>query len=82
MEMISEELGMSRMQLYRKITSLLDKKPSQYIKELKMKKAYELIKIKGLNISETMFELGYTNFTHFSKLFFEINGMYPRDLMD
>ena len=74
-------MSISRMQLYRKMTAIVNKKPSELIKEIKMKKAYELMKDKGLNITETMYELNYTSYSHFTKLFTEVNGVSPRNLM-
>lgn len=76
---ICKKMAMSRMQLYRKMQAIINKKPSQYIKELKMKKAYTLITEKGLNITETMYEVGYANYSHFSRLYAEINGKTPRE---
>jgi AraC-like DNA-binding protein len=61
--------------------ALVNKKSSQYIREIKMKKAYEIIKTKGYNITETMYATGYTSYTHFSRLFTEINGISPRKLL-
>ena len=81
MDKICQMMSISRMQLYRKTTAIIDKKPSELVKEIKMKKAYELIKEKGLNITEAMNELDYTSYTHFTKLFTEVNGVSPRNLM-
>lgn len=80
-EDICQIMCISRMQFHRKMSALFSQKPSQYIKEIRMKKAYELIIEKGLNITETMQEVGYTNHSHFSKLFLEVNGVLPRDMM-
>lgn len=80
-EEIGRIMAMSRMQLYRKMTAVIGKKPSQYINEIKMKKAYILLKDKGLNITEVMYELGYSNHSHFSKKFFEVNGILPREIL-
>ena len=74
-------MAMSRMQLYRKMTAIINKKPSQYIKEIKMEKAYNLMKEKGLNITETMYEIGYTNYSHFTRLFVEVNQISPREVL-
>ena len=74
-------MAMSRMQLYRKMIAIINKKPSQYIKEIKMKKAYNLMKEKGLNITETMYEIGYTNYSHFTRLFVEVNQISPREVL-
>lgn len=81
MDEICRLMCMSRMQLYRKMMAILTQKPSQYIKEIKMKRALELMKQKGYNITETMYEVGYTNYTHFSKLFAEVNGESPRKIL-
>lgn len=80
-EEICRAMSLSRMQLYRKMTAIINKKPSQYIKEIKMKKAYTLMKEQGLNITETMYEVGHTNYTHFSRLFQEVNGISPREVL-
>jgi signal transduction histidine kinase/ligand-binding sensor domain-containing protein/CheY-like chemotaxis protein len=72
---------MSRMQLYRKMTAIVNKKPSQLIKEIKMKKAYKLFTEKGMNITETMYELDYTNYSYFTRQFTEVNGISPRKLL-
>jgi ligand-binding sensor domain-containing protein/DNA-binding NarL/FixJ family response regulator len=74
-------MAMSRMQLYRKMAAIINKKPSQYVKELKMKKAYELIKEKGMNITEAMYEVGYSNYSYFSKKFTEVNSISPREVL-
>jgi len=72
---------MSRMQLYRKMTAITNKKPSQYIKEIKMKRAYSLMKDKGLNITEVMYEVGYSNYSYFSRRFSDVNGISPREVL-
>jgi len=81
MDDICSAMGMSRMQLHRKITAILNQKPSQFIKEVKMKRAYSLLKDKGFNITETMYEVGYSNYSYFSKLFVEIHGISPREIL-
>lgn len=81
MDDICTAMGMSRMQLHRKVTAILNQKPSQFIKDVKMKRAYSLLKEKGLNITETMYEVGYSNYSYFSKLFVEVHGISPRELL-
>ena len=81
MDDICSAMGMSRMQLHRKITAILNQKPSQFIKEVKMKRAYSLLTEKGFNITETMYEVGYSNYSYFSKLFVEIHGISPREIL-
>ena len=71
----------SRMQLYRKLTGIIDKKPSEYIKEIKMRKAYSMLKDDGMNITEVMFEVGYSNYSYFSRRFAMVNGISPREVL-
>ena len=75
-------MNVSRMQLHRKTIAVFSKKPSQVVKEIRMKKAYELIAVGGCNITEAMQETGYTNHSYFAKLFVEVNGISPRELVE
>lgn len=52
-----------------------------YIQKLKLEKANLLLKDKILNIGEIAKDVGYKHQGHFSKLFFETYGIYPKDLL-
>jgi len=52
-----------------------------YIQKLKLEKANLLLKEQVLNIGEITKEIGYKHQGHFSKLFFENFGVYPKDLL-
>jgi AraC-like DNA-binding protein len=52
-----------------------------YIQKLRLEKANLLIKDKILNIGEIAKDVGYKHQGHFSKLFFETYGIYPKDLL-
>ena len=52
-----------------------------YIQKLRLEKANLLLKDKLLNIGEISKEVGYKHQGHFSKLFFENYGVYPKDLL-
>ena len=52
-----------------------------YIQKLKLEKANLLLKDKILNIGEIAKDVGYKHQGHFSKLFFENYGIYPKDLL-
>jgi AraC-like DNA-binding protein len=73
-------MGMSRPQLYRKTTSLTGKSPNDFIKEIRMRKAWHLLKLKKGNISEVALEVGYSNPSYFSKIFHESFGCTPSEL--
>lgn len=52
-----------------------------YIQKLRLEKANLLLKDKVLNIGEIAKDVGYKHQGHFSKLFFETYGVYPKDLL-
>ncbi len=52
-----------------------------YIQKLRLEKANLLLKEQFLNIGEVAKEVGYKHQGHFSKLFFEFYGVYPKDLL-
>lgn len=52
-----------------------------YIQKLRLEKANLLIKDKILNIGEIAKDVGYKHQGHFSKLFFDTYGIYPKDLL-
>ncbi|MFT5835670.1 MAG: AraC-like DNA-binding protein [Sulfurimonas sp.] len=52
-----------------------------YIQKLRLEKANLLLKERSLNIGEIAKEVGYKHQGHFSKLFFENYGIYPKDLL-
>jgi len=52
-----------------------------YIQQLKLEKANLLLKDQFLNIGQIAKEVGYKHQGHFSKLFFQKYGIYPKDLL-
>ena len=52
-----------------------------YVQKLRLEKANLLLKERFLNIGEIAKEVGYKHQGHFSKLFFEFYGVYPKDLL-
>ena len=77
---LSKLIGKSRPQLYRKVTSLMGISPHEFIKEVRLRKAWRLVKAKKGNISEITFEIGYSNPSHFAKIFREKFGYTPSQL--
>ncbi|MGB3851129.1 MAG: nickel-binding protein [Tunicatimonas sp.] len=77
---LCELIGVSRPQLYRKTTSLTGKSPNNFIKDLRMQKAWRLLKSREGNISEVALEVGYSNPSYFSKVFQASFGHKPSAL--
>jgi len=78
-EVLGSEIGMSRVQLHRKLTGLLGMSASSFIREIKIKRAAELL-VKGqLTVSEVMYEVNIKSRAYFIKCFKEKYGVLPTE---
>ncbi|HLG40933.1 MAG TPA: nickel-binding protein [Chitinophagaceae bacterium] len=66
---LGKHLGLSKSQLYRKINSLTGRPANNFIKELRLQKAYKLIRNKYGNVSEVAFETGFSSPSYFTRSF-------------
>ena len=71
-------LGMSRVQLYRKIKALLGYSVSDYIKQVRLKKASFLLLESDLTISEVAYEVGFSSPAYFSTAFKQMYQVSPK----
>lgn len=78
-EILSDEMGMSSTHLYRKLKSLTQLSANEIIKRYRIKKASLLLKNKEGNISEIMYEVGFSNLSYFSKCFRAEFGLTPKE---
>ncbi len=78
-EKLSQELGMSRVQLFRKISALTNKNVADYIAEYKLQKAKILLKEQEKNIAEIAYELGFSTPSYFTTFFKQKTNQTPTD---
>jgi len=78
-ESLVKQFGMSRAQLYRKITELTGYSPNNFIREVRLKNAVKLIETQKGNISEIAYETGFNNPSYFSKCFQRRFGLLPSE---
>lgn len=74
-----KQFGMSRAQLYRKITDLTGYSPNNFIREVRLKNALKLIETQKGNISEIAYESGFNNPSYFSRCFYNKFGILPSE---
>ncbi|MDX2128827.1 MAG: response regulator [Chloroherpetonaceae bacterium] len=79
-EDLAEKAGYSRSQLHRKFKAITGKSASQFLQELRLNRAKDLLKSGRFNVSEVSFQVGYSNLSYFSKVFKETFGMLPSDI--
>ena len=80
-DMISEEVGISRVHLHRKMKELTGQTPHDFIRGIRLKKAAQLLTERGMNVTEVMYACGFANSASFSTIFRKYYGMSPRDYM-
>lgn len=78
-EEFAGQIGMSRMQLHRKLKSLLGVSATEFIRNERLKNAAELLKKGNGNISEIAYSVGFNDISYFSKCFKEEYGCTPTE---
>lgn len=79
MELLYNELGMSRTQLFRKIKTISDLTPNKLITNIRMKMAVEKLKTGGMSIAEVGYEVGFSDPAYFSKVFKSVFNQTPTE---
>ena len=79
---IAEEVGLSRVHLHRKMKELTGQTPHDFIRNIRLKQAANLLAAHNMNITEVMYACGFNNAASFSTIFKKFYGMSPRDYMN
>lgn len=80
-EAFGQEIGLSRVQLYRKVKALTGSTVVDLLKQARLHKARELLTTTDKSISEVSYEVGFTAPSYFSKCFREEYGITPTELI-
>ena len=78
-EIMSSDVGLSRVQLYRKMKELTGLTPTEFLRNLRLEQAARLLKERKVNISQVAWSLGYNNVGHFSRIFKQHFGVTPTE---
>ena len=76
-EKLSNDIGLSRSQLHRKLQALTNDSASKFIRTYRLKKALTKLKEKSASISEIAYDVGFNNVSYFNKCFLETFGYRP-----
>jgi len=77
LEMIGQEVGCSPFYLSRIFSREVGLTIPQYLRNLRMERAAELLRTGRYNVTEAATEVGYSSLSHFSKAFCETIGCCP-----
>ena len=76
-EIFSEKIGLSRRQFYQKIKSITGLTPTEFILNIRLKRAALLIAEKTGSISEIAYSVGFNNLSYFARAFKKQFGVTP-----
>lgn len=79
--MISKEIGISRVHLYRKTKELTNQTPHELIRNIRLKQAANLLSKQHYNITEVMYACGFNSSAFFSSTFKKFYGVSPTEYM-
>ena len=74
---LAAKMGMSRSNLLRKIKKLTGLSASQFIRNVRLQRAMDMLKQSSLNVSEVSYEVGFASTSYFIKCFREYYGYPP-----
>lgn len=78
-ERLTEEVGISRAQLHRKMKEITGISAGEFIRNLRLEQAARLISEGKINVTQVAFSVGFTNQTHFLTAFKKHYGMTPTE---
>lgn len=81
-EDLGDEVGISRVQLYRKVKALTGMTPVEILRETRLKRAMQLLKTTDKTVSEIANEVGFATPGYFSSCFKKQYDKYPTDVRE
>ena len=80
-EQFGKEVGMSRMQLHRKLKALTGKSASNYLRSIRLNKAKKMIEEQKGSISEIAYSVGFSSPQYFTRSFKDEFGYPPSEML-
>jgi signal transduction histidine kinase/ligand-binding sensor domain-containing protein/DNA-binding response OmpR family regulator len=78
-ETLGKDVGMSRMQLYRKLKALTDHSANEFIRSIRLKRAAQLLEQNQLSVAEVTYDVGFTDLPYFRECFKKMFGVTPSE---
>ena len=76
-ELFQQKMAMSRMQLHRKLKALTNFSSSEFIRDIRLQRAADLLADNNLNVSEVAYSCGFNSVSYFTQCFTQKFGVNP-----
>jgi signal transduction histidine kinase/DNA-binding response OmpR family regulator len=78
-EQMASEVHLSRAQLFRKLKAIANLSPNEFINEIRLQKAAELIRLRADGLTQISYRVGYSEQSYFAKRFRKKFGVTPSE---
>ena len=81
-QQFASEVGVSRMQLYRKFNALTNMTVKEFVRSIRLKRAAQLLLEKKMTVTEIAYAVGFKDLSHFRKCFHREYGMSASEFIN
>lgn len=81
-DMICQEMGMSRANFYKKLKTITDLSPAEMIRNIRLESAARLLKETKLTMSEVAAQVGFSSNSYFGSCFKTLYGISPKEFQN
>ena len=78
-DMLTQEVGISRAQLHRKMKEMTGISTSEFLRNIRLEQAARLLKEQKINVTQVAYTVGFSNLAHFSTVFRKHFGISPSE---
>lgn len=81
-DMICQEMGMSRANFYKKLKTITDLSPAEMVRNIRLESAARLLRETKLTISEIAIQVGFSSNSYFGSCFKALYGISPKEFQN
>ena len=78
-DMLTQEVGISRAQLHRKMKEMTGISTSEFLRNIRLEQAARLLREQKINVTQVAYTVGFSNLAHFSTIFRKHFGISPSE---
>ena len=79
-EVLASNLNLSRSQFYRKIKALTNQTANEFLRNIRIERAKQIIEMGNTNISDVCYQVGFSSPSYFTKCFKAYFGILPTEV--
>ena len=78
---LAREMNVSRTLLFVRMKKIFDSSPNNYLLNMRINHAKELLGVKGVRVSDVAYQCGFSDPKYFSRCFKKLTGYLPKDYL-